>query len=164
MHWSKFEKEYDITNTLSSLIDNCFKEFLQQHKDIEIIAFGVDCNASYFDIFLSILTNNGVKNIPKWQESWDWISEWDYYEFCHFWDNEKYQAMRTKIDELMFELDADVFTDIENNFINLICETFVGIQQKYSQLKTAELIVYNHGDMTSEARKRLEKLKDYGRS
>ncbi|TPN88004.1 hypothetical protein [Aquimarina algicola] len=157
MKWTEFESQFDLRNLIKNLTLDCLDNFFKDHQDVKIIAFGADCSAAYGDVFISILTENGVENVPKWKEDWEWIAEWDFWDLNGgFDDNESYASMKEKLDELMYDLEIDVFEELEKNFMNSVCEILIGIKAKYDSLTEAELIIRDHGDMTEESRERIK--------
>lgn len=157
MKWEAIKQKFNFENVFKTLTLKYLDEFLEEHQTAEIVAFGADCNASYADVFIAVLTKEGVSEVPQWKKDWEWIAEWDFWDLNEGFDNEEnYQGLKQLFDQLMYELAQDEFLEIEKEFLFTICRVLSDIQQEYPVLSAAELIIRDHGDMQQESEERIK--------
>ena len=159
MNTIEFNKKYQFANLLENLSKKYISQFLTKNPDLKIIGFGVDGNSATADILICILTEEGIKDVPNWLKNWEWIGEWDYWNINEGFDEEdSYQKIRTKIDELSFSEKTEDFNEIKKEMLSSICKIFIKLQGEYPELENTTLIIRDHGDTQDESTNRLENI------
>lgn len=158
MKWKEFDQKYQVVDCLDKLIYKYVSEFLDANKDLEIIGFGADCNACYFNCFISVLTKDAEGDIPEWKENWQWIAEWNYWDLNEGFDNEEsYQVFKDAFDEFSSDeaSDSNDIKLIKEGFMKAVCDQLKSTHSQFNLLKDSKLVIRDHGDLQEESEKRL---------
>jgi len=157
MKYTEFEEAYDFKNLLEKLSRQYINTFLTTNPELKIAGFGADCSIDNGDILMCVLTENGIKDVPNWLKKWEWIGEWDHWNFNEGFDEEEaYQEIKNKLDELAFSIEIEEFEELEKAILHSTVEVLTKLHKEFVELRNVKLVIRDHGDLQEESENRLK--------